>query len=241
MQQTAETFRTGLLTELNSRLPSDKNLSQFIEALEQLDCSTTEERSGGPTPETVTEHLATVLDGLPSDQAFSDAVRAVASTVNWYQIFQGEGMEPALAKGLVAGQVAGKVGLVHATSMYAGLFLLAPGICYPLHQHEATELYHVVSGTLTLQHGRDGTPFNVNTGEWSVTLPNRPHSLTTNHGPCLIAYCWVDKIESINWLWEQSADGDWQRASWERQSDGKWISTRSEPITDDILAEAGEI
>ena len=241
MSQTAEVFRRGLLEDLAARLPDDDNLAEFVTALEHLDCSAVQDRPSGPLPETVTDHLATVLDGLPADHAFSDAVRTAASSVNWYQIFQGGGIEPNLAKGLIAGQVVGKVGLAYSKSMYAGLFLLAPGICYPLHQHEATELYYVVSGTLTLQHGRTGTPFAVKGGEWSVTLPNRTHSLTTNDGPCLIAYAWVDKIESANWWWEQSLGGAWNRECWERQSDGQWSPTRTEPITDEILSEAGEI
>jgi len=241
MQEQAEAFRTGLIQDLQARADKDPNLAAFAQTLGGLDCTVPRDITVGPKPGTVSAHLETVLAGLPNSVGFAQAIRSAASAVNWYQIFQeGTGIDPALAKGLVAGQVAGRVGLVSSSNLYVGLFLLAPNITYPLHQHEATELYYVVSGTLTLQHGRFGEPFAVKPGEWSVTLPNRTHALTTRDEPCLIVYTWIDQIDSENWWWEQDTNGAWQRICWKRQSDGSWQITRSEPVTEQILKDAFE-
>ena len=191
-------------------------------------------------PPAVATYLEPALDRMQCTRPLADAVRQLAGVVDWYQIFQGGGIEPNLAKGLVAGQMAGQVGIVGAASIRTGLFLLAPGVHYPLHQHGALEVYFVVSGSLTLQHGRTGTPFEVHPGQWSVTPSHRVHALTVHGDPCLVIYAWVGAIEAPNWWWEQDENGTWHRVCWERQPDARWLRTKREPITEEVLVEAGE-
>ena len=194
-----------------------------------------------PTPPTVTAHLAPAMAALGCSPGLSDAVRQFAGAARWYQIFEGEGIEPTLAQGLVAGQMAGQVGLVTSDTIRTGLFLLAPGLHYPLHQHAALELYFVVSGRLTLQYGTRPEPFTLAPGEHSVTPSNTVHALTTHDAPALVIYAWVGEVESPNWWWVEARQGGWDRVCWERQPDAKWIQTRREAVTDAVLAEAGEL
>src|SRR3546814_5778917 len=70
--------------------------------------------------------------------------------------------------------VVGQAGLVPNAAFRAGLFLLGPGIHYPLHTHAAAEVYYALSGRLTLAHGPGGAPFGLNAGSYSVTPPGRP-------------------------------------------------------------------
>ena len=239
-QTIAEAFRGRLAEALRSQRSTEADLAGFTAELDRLDCASPRSLPAGPTPATVTRHLAAALDGIGCAPDLAEATRSLATIVNWYQVFQGEGIEPDLARGLVAGQMAGQVGIVEAATIRTGLFLLAPDIHYPLHQHAALEIYFVASGRLTLQHGRTGAPFDIGPGEWSVTPCNRVHALTTHGEPCLVIYAWTGAVEAPNWWWEEGADGSWSRACWIRQPDASWIKTSTEPITPEVLAESGE-
>ncbi len=237
----AQTFKDQLSTDLKARTDGGPALEPFISQLDALDCANTQSLPALPTPPSVAAHLAPALATLGCAPGLADAVRQFAGVARWYQIFEGEGIEPTLAEGLVAGQLAGQVGLVTSDTIRTGLFLLAPGLHYPLHQHGALELYFVVSGRLTLQYGTRAEPFTLGPGEHSVTPSNTVHALTTHQVPTLVIYAWVGDVESPNWWWVEAREGGWDRVCWERQPDAKWIQTRSEAVTDAVLAEAGEL
>lgn len=233
-------FRDVLVRELQGHLTSEPTLAEFIAELQAIDCSTPREPGSTETPENVVRHLAQAQAELGGSDELSAATAWLSNQIEWYQILQGDGIEPSLATGLTAGQLAGQIGLVPSDSARAGLFLLSPDLYYPLHQHGAKEFYLVVSGSLTLQHGREGTPFHVGPGEISVTPSNRVHALSTGDAPCLIIYTWIGEVESPSWWWEQDAAGDWHRAGWKRQPNARWVRTHEEPITEAVLREAGE-
>ena len=240
MNTVAQTLRDRLRDELAKKRDAHPALGAFIAELEAIDCSQTQDPPSLPEPPTVTKHLQDTLGALGCGAELAAAIGPFAQAARWYQLFEGDGIEPTLAKGLVAGQLAGQVGLVAADTIRTGLFLLAPGLHYPLHQHSALELYYVVSGRLTLQYGTTGEPFHVEAGAWSVTPSNRVHALTTDADPCLVIYAWIDDVESPNWWWVRNEAGGWDRICWERQPNAKWIQTRTEPVTHSILLEAGE-
>ncbi len=240
MKKLVQDFRDRLRDELAKQRDAHPALGQFIAELEAIDCTQTQDLPPLPEPPTVTAHLQDTLDAMGCSPELAATIRPFAQAARWYQIFEGEGIEPTLAKGLVAGQLAGQVGLVGAEAIRTGLFLLAPGLHYPLHQHGALELYYVVSGRLTLQYGTASEPFHVEASEWSVTPSNKVHALTTNDAPCLVIYAWIGEVESPNWWWVPGETGGWDRICWERQQNAKWIQTRKEPVTPAILQEAGE-
>ena len=74
--------------------------------------------------------------------------------LDWYQIFDGGGIPTSLASGLMAAQIIGKRGPLVSSELLFGMFLLAPQVTYPLHQHAALEIYCVLSGTVAIRHGR---------------------------------------------------------------------------------------
>ena len=237
----AQTFKDRLSADLMAREESAASLEPFIRQLADLDCSQTQSLAPLPTPPTVTAHLAPTLEGLGCGPALAEAVKQFAGTARWYQIFEGEGIDPTLAQGLIAGQLAGQVGLVQSDAIRTGLFLLAPGLHYPLHQHGALELYFVVSGQLTLQYGTRAKPFTLAPGEHSVTPSHTVHALTTHDAPTLVIYAWIGEVEAPNWWWVEADTGGWERVCWERQPDATWIQTRTEAVTPAILTEAGEV
>ena len=81
-------------------------------------------------------------------------------------------MDAALAGCLMAGQVIGGCSLLNSKDLYLRLFLLAPHVTYPLHQHAALEIYHVPSGEIYIRHGRKKLSKHIKAGEHSVTPPH---------------------------------------------------------------------
>jgi len=239
-KSTVDHFCRSVLAELKTFLQLEPRLSDFVHELETLDSYPFQNPQKFPTPPVVKTHLGSALDGLKCSQNLADATRSLAGILRWYEIMQGDAIDPSLARGLVAGQINGQVGFTNSHDIKSGLFLLAPGIHYPLHQHAARELYFVLSGTLTLQHGLDGEPFHVGPGEFSITPSSRLHALTTSEDPCLIFYAWIGEVEAPNWWWEQDAAGNWLRVCWERAPDASWQRSFSEAVTEAILRDAVE-
>ncbi len=180
--------------------------------------------------------LETALAGMAGDAAMVAAARAAAARVGWYRVYDGAdaatGIAPDLAAGMFGGQVAGSRGLIGFGGVLCGLFLLAPGIHYPLHTHAATELYYCLSGNLSVEHGVDGERFTLAPSDHSVTPSHRLHALSTGNAPVLLAYAWVDEQSAPIWMWERDATTPlgWRRRSWTRRADASWQCRDDEPV-----------
>ena len=166
------------------------------------------------------------------------SVIAAAAALDWLPVFEGGGIDPVLANGMFAAQLAGNYGRFPNDELSTGLFLLTPGVAYPLHSHAALEVYSCLAGTLHLQHGIDGEPFDLTPGRYSITPYNRLHSLTVGNAPVLLAYVWVGDLHDPNWWWSRSEDGSWQRTAWQRKPGEPFRPVRSETVTPEVMAEA---
>ena len=194
-------------------------------------------------PDIVKNYVSNLDMAVSGLTELDTALLDVVPFLEWYRIFDSEEIHPSLSKGLLAGQIVGKKGLIKSDEFYMGLFFLSPDIHYPLHQHNPLEIYYVFSGALQLQHGRQKLPFSVEAGDYSITPCNQVHSLTTSAEPCLICYMWVKgygKLQGPNWWWEEQKNGSWKRVCWERQSDSNWKITGSEELTDEIINLSGD-
>ena len=229
---------TALAADLRRRSAADPALAPFAGLLEQVDRSSARFERPQPCSHATMAHLGPALAAAAGEPALLAATRAVAEAVNWRQIYRGEGVDPALAEGMLAAQIAGQVGILACVSLRTGLFLLAPGLHYPLHTHGAAEIYYCMSGRLTLQHGAGGTPFELRPGDCSVTPPHRLHSLDTGAAPVLLLYVWIGDIDAPNWWWERRPEGGWRRVNWSRTPDGSWVKTRTETVTEAHLRQA---
>jgi quercetin dioxygenase-like cupin family protein len=239
LNELARNALAALGSDLGRRAAAEPGLAAFAAALEKVECGQARFERPTPLDHATLAYLAPAMAAMEGVAGVLAAVRAVAPAVNWYQIYQGAGVDPALAEGMLAAQIAGMSGIVESGATRAGLFLLAPGIHYPLHTHGANEVYYCLSGSLTLQHGLGGAPFELTPGKLSNTPPHRLHSLTTGKRPVLMLYAWIGEVDSPNWWWEQDGNGGWTRARWSRNPDGSWAKTGAEPVTDAHRAEAG--
>ena len=72
--------------------------------------------------------------------------------------------------------------------------LQAPRIFYPLHRHEASEIYHLISGVAEWQ--RDGEPWRQRQpGEWLLHASGQGHAMRTARVPLLAMVAWVDHLD----------------------------------------------
>jgi hypothetical protein len=181
------------------------------------------------------------LDGLP---ALVSAIHAAASAGRWYQIYAADGDSTGLsdnpmrdlASGMYAAQMIGPRGLIKSTELLAGLFLLRPRLHYPLHQHQATEIYVGTSGTVHIQQGFGQVEGTLGPGQVSLTPSNRLHALTMGDSPVLLLYTWMGELGGRNWWWHPSDEGVWQRDAWERQSNAAWAKTVTEVLSPEHTA-----
>ncbi|MDE0920962.1 MAG: dimethylsulfonioproprionate lyase family protein [Arenicellales bacterium] len=176
------------------------------------------------------------LDGLP---ALVSAIHAAAKGARWYQIYTVD-EDPTeasdnpmrdLASGMYAAQMIGPRGLIKSTELLAGLFLLRPRLHYPLHQHQATEIYFGASGTVQIQQGLGQVEGTLGPGQVSLTPSNRLHALTMGDSPVLLLYTWMGELGGRNWWWHPSGEGVWQRDAWERQPNAAWAKTVTEVLS----------
>lgn len=212
------------------------NAAQLVQALAAPDFLSAPV-PGARTAPRDTALLQQALDMLACSPPLAAEVRLIALQMHFYPIMAGAPVSPGLEAGLMAGQL----GRSAAAPASMGMFLLAPGVHYPLHQHAALEVYYCVSGTLTLRHGRHGAPFDVRAGTGSVTPPHRLHALDVGDEPCLLIFCWTGQIEKPIYWWDTDDRGDWHRTRWYRSPEGLYSPQETDPVTSAMLAEAGEI
>ena len=187
----------------------------------------------------VSERLPALLDAMPVSP-LAEVLRPLAHDLDWYQIFDTAYTDAALASGPMAGQVIGGRGLLTSKDLYLGLFLLAPHVTYPLHQHAAQEIYNVLSGEIYIRHGRKKLSKHIKAGEHSVTPPHQVHELRTGNDACLIAYLWTGDLIGENWWWKPQEGGSWDRVCWQRQPESSWKVKRREPLSNTEITRSGE-
>jgi quercetin dioxygenase-like cupin family protein len=186
--------------------------------------------------------LLRVVDKGGADKATAKISAAAPldaiADLDWSQVFTGGGIDPILADGMIAAQLADSYGRISSDQIACGLFLLSLGVRYPLRKHAAEQIYLCLSGTLRLQHGLEGAAFNLRPGQYSHTPPHRLHSLQVAEAPVLLAYVWIGALTDPNWWWSQDDADGWSRAAWRRSPQGSWRPEHSEPVTPNMMVEA---
>ena len=176
------------------------------------------------------------LGRISAPAPLAQAARDLAPRMHFYPIMRGAPVDPLMERGLVAAQIGRNLDAPAST----GMFLLHPGVYYPLHQHAAIEVYYCLSGTVTLQYGCRAAPFKLGAGQGSVTPPHVVHSLHATDGPCLLVFCWTGEIEKPIYWWDTDPAGLWQRTRWARSPQGLCSPMETTLVSDQLLAEAGE-
>lgn len=209
----AARFVAAYRSVLAASAARDPSLVRFLDALATIDVRRAEHPAGaGITAHPALRHLDRAVAQLRGDASLAAAVREVIPLLSWGGSYQGSGPGAAVAQKMVWGEVAGRSGLVTSDAIRLGCFLLIPGMVYPLHGHEALEIYSVVSGAMTVVHGLDHPVSNlIEAPGYSVTPEGEAHALHAGQEPVLIVYCWTGDLASRVWWWERGPDGAWTR------------------------------
>ncbi|MFM9846252.1 MAG: dimethylsulfonioproprionate lyase family protein [Hyphomicrobiaceae bacterium] len=77
--------------------------------------------------------------------------------------------------------------------LLVGFLLLGPRTLYPVHNHAAEEVYHVVSGRASWRRG-DGAWRTEPPGAVIHHAPHVPHAMRTEDEPLLALYCWMGDV-----------------------------------------------
>jgi quercetin dioxygenase-like cupin family protein len=168
------------------------------EVLEVLDAVRSPDEMSPASPLTVTRHLVAVG---PSGEAALDAVieefLRIAHDLPWRQT---AGYLDILSDEYLAYygylQLVGPVpSIIEHPSVRVGIGVWGPHLEYPLHEHEAEELYHVLAGT---------PAFGTEDGTWTDSVPgdavhNPPwhrHAQRFGAEPTVLLYCWTGAVEA---------------------------------------------
>tara|TARA_B100001996_G_scaffold89911_1_gene66707 strand:+ start:12932 stop:13705 length:774 start_codon:yes stop_codon:yes gene_type:complete len=230
-------------SKLHNKPELDKFRLGIGKLLNEISVKNIKQKNQINVPKKVVEYLNKCSEVKKFGGSLENSLLSISNKLDWYKIINGTNLDKKLVNGLFAAQLCGSRGLIKSDEIYLGLFLLAPNLLYPLHQHEALELYHVCAGNIEISHGRKKNPFKVSQGNFSLTPSNQVHSLRTGPDPCLFSYIWVadeKKLPGKSWWWQENSDGFWSRISWERQADSSWKISGSERLTEELIKEAGD-
>ena len=208
----AAKFVEAYRASLTASLPESPVLQRFIDALDRIETGRAEDRAGTGARHPALGHLAPALSAIRCEPALATAVRGIVPHLSWGSSYSADGPGAGVADTMVWGEVAGRAGMVTDATVRLGCFLLSPGMVYPMHGHEALEIYSVVSGQMTFEHHlEDPVRMRVDAPGYSVTPEGEAHALHAGSRPVLIVYCWTGTLDSPVWWWERNPAGGWTK------------------------------
>lgn len=117
------------------------------------------------------------------------AIRAASGQLHWQQTYGAGDFGADFLRGYGWSEFAGLRGPRPSTRIACGILLLAPGILYPAHAHEAEEVYLPIHGVAEWQQGAgDFTPVPV--GQAIHHAPWVPHAMRVGDQPLAALYLW---------------------------------------------------
>jgi quercetin dioxygenase-like cupin family protein len=221
----------------------DPAIRPFSEAVATLDASDIERAGRDPDRPTRRDFAANpvlhrALDLLPPESALGAAFVRAAPHFDWSILFHGPQAPELLRETMHVVSLAGKRPADARHGLNTGLFVIHPGVFYPLHSHSAHEVYVCISGEVEIRHGLYGTPFTIRAGQYSITPPDCVHALRTGQEPVILAYVWMGEMGAPNWWWHQDGAGNWMRERWQWDPDHEWRSYGIETVSPEMVAQA---
>ncbi|MEZ5923964.1 MAG: dimethylsulfonioproprionate lyase family protein [Hyphomicrobiaceae bacterium] len=190
---------------------ADRALTPFIESLRGVAHGLAQPHLHPHRDHPALSFLEQATGAARADERLCTAIRALLPYLSFGSSYAAEGSMAAVSRGMVWAEVVGRTGLVRDSSRRIGCFLLAPGHFYPLHGHIPDEIYFVVSGPLTVEHGLRGARVAIPPGGYYHTPSGQPHALHVGDQPVLLAYSWVGDFDAPIWFLEKDGDGGWSK------------------------------
>ncbi|MYB35063.1 MAG: hypothetical protein F4X92_08095 [Gammaproteobacteria bacterium] len=96
----------------------------------------------------------------------------------------------ALLSGYAFAEITGQRGPFISDQLRSGVGVWGPNVEYPLHWHDAEEIYWILSGSVWFQIGRDQAKSFKKTGGIVFVPSSIPHSFETREEPLVMFYLW---------------------------------------------------
>jgi len=150
-----------------------------------------------PFQRSTCRYLKKALNKIPNSLTpMNTFSRSIAYNVVWHEAKRGV---PDLFKGGYAfAEIIGKMGLKFSDTIRIGFFLQKPNTNYPLHAHDAEELYFILSGTADWQI--EDKKFEVSPGTIIHHETCEKHATITSKLPLFALWIWTGKINGRYWF-----------------------------------------
>jgi len=198
-----ELILSKFLTALQKFLrKNDKDIyEKIILEIEQIDTFSVREIEASKSPSC--SFLDGSLEHISKDISPLDIlIRSISEKLVWREASRGV---PDFFKGGYAfAEIIGEQGLIVSENIRIGLFLQKPHVNYPLHAHEAKELYIILSGTARWKI--DDKMFSVFPGSIIKHQSCQDHATFTEEETLFALWIWTGKIKGRYWFKEYSED-----------------------------------
>ena len=143
----------------------------------------------------VMKHLDEVLN-LARDHGFaevSDAFAAISSNLPWSQNprYTKENGGLSLLNGYAYASLSGPEGPIRCMAPRGGLYLMAPDVIYPSHNHEPCEIYLIMTPGAEWRLD-EGEWFDVHPGDLIYHAPWQMHAMRSRDKPVLAYAAWLE-------------------------------------------------
>lgn len=181
--------------EARSGLSGDAFEKHKKTILERLQKPLSFNREYQPADAAVLRFLPDALAKAPKHRVL-EAIRPVIETLHWQTNRNYEGRFPArFFEREAFTEIIGPNGMFLAEEFRAGLLLMGPELDYPDHNHEASEWYHVLSGTGLWRQAENG--FSMRPEHSAIFHPSwQVHAMRCLDEPVLALWSWAGKMSS---------------------------------------------
>ncbi len=136
-------------------------------------------------------HIGAALEAMPAGDLRA-ALESCASRLPWTA--GNLPKSPGVVDAYAFIEILGPDGIWFSDRLRFGLYLQAPGVFYPPHDHEAEEFYYVLAGDAEWQ--RNGQAFASRPpGALIHHAPRDRHAMKTGNGPLLAMWMWTGDID----------------------------------------------
>ncbi len=180
----------------------DKEIyEKILLEIEQIDTYDIREIEASKSPSCT--YLDVALNHIPKDLSPLDIlIKSISEKLVWREASRGV---PDFFKGGYAfAEIIGEKGLIVSENIRIGLFLQKPQVNYPLHAHEAEELYIILSGNARWKI--DEKMFNVIPGTIIKHQSCQDHATFTEEETLFALWIWTGKIKGRYWFKDYSKD-----------------------------------
>jgi len=187
----------NFLFAIQNNIEKNKSIksNQILNELEKLNSNNLNSFTASRSP--TCKHLESALDHIPNTLDPMDKLtKIIAHNVLWNEAVRGV---PEFFKGGYAfAEIIGEMGFKFSEKIRLGLFLQKPNLNYPLHAHDAKELYYILSGSADWQIA--DKKFKACPGLIIHHEEREEHAMITSELPLFALWIWTGNINGGYWF-----------------------------------------